>query len=186
MLKVRQNFLEHAANLVASAERVLKDDGYPNIAYHLGILALEEIGKAGMISARAAVGNARDTDWMDKRFGDHVWKIQWAVWSPSLFGKRIDPKDFEKARRFGDWDGSSDTLVASLHRVFAEIIPEQDHRNQLFDIVPPPHRTSEGAFTNAVNAKRLADLYLVLVADRTMAKHMQRSTEQIRKMPASV
>jgi hypothetical protein len=80
-------------------------------------------------------------------------------------------------KHFGDWDGSNDTLVASLHRVFAEIIPEQDHRNQLFDIVPPPHRTTEAAFTNAVNAKRLADLYLVLVADRTMAKHKQRSTE---------
>ncbi|MCK9918596.1 AbiV family abortive infection protein [Microbacteriaceae bacterium K1510] len=100
MLKVRQICLEHAADLVASAERVLSDNGYPNIAYHLGILALEEIGKAGMISSRAAVGNARDTAWMDRRLEDHVWKIQWAVWSPTLGGQRIDPKEFEEARRF--------------------------------------------------------------------------------------
>jgi AbiV family abortive infection protein len=91
--------LSHAANLIAAAERVLKDNGFPNIAYHLALLALEEIGKASMISSRAALGNARDADWMDKRFEDHVWKIQWAVWSPALNG-RIDPADFEEARRF--------------------------------------------------------------------------------------
>ncbi len=52
-----------------------------------------------MISSRAVVGTARDTDWMGKRFDDHVWKIQWAVWTPSLAG-RIDPKEFEEARQF--------------------------------------------------------------------------------------
>ena len=53
-----------------------------------------------MIASRAVVGTARDSDWMENRFGDHVWKIQWAVWTPSLTGGRIDPKDFEEARRF--------------------------------------------------------------------------------------
>lgn len=98
-VRLRQLCLEHAADLVASAERLLPGNGFPNIAYHLAILALEEIGKAGMISSRAVVGTARDTDWMNKRFDDHVWKIQWAVWTPSLAG-RIDPKQFEEARQF--------------------------------------------------------------------------------------
>ena len=99
-LKARQLCLEHAADLIAASDRVIADEGYPNIAYHLGVLALEEIGKAGMISSRAAVGTARDTGWMDKRLDDHIFKLQWAVWSPSLGGKRIDPKEFEEARRF--------------------------------------------------------------------------------------
>lgn len=72
----------------------------PNIAYHLAILALEEIGKAGMIASRAVVGSKLDTDWMEKRFNDHAWKLQWAVWSCGFAGSRIDPKEFEEARRF--------------------------------------------------------------------------------------
>lgn len=98
-VRLHQLCLEHAADLVASAERVLAGTGFPNIAYHPAILALEEIGKAGMISSRAVIGAARDTDWISKRFDDHVWKIQWAVWTPSLVG-RIDPQQFEEARQF--------------------------------------------------------------------------------------
>lgn len=99
-LKTRRICLEHASDLVASAERVFEDNRFANIAYHLAILALEEIGKAGMIASRAVVGSKRDTDWMDKRFDDHVWKLQWAVWSRGFTGRRIDPKDFEEARHF--------------------------------------------------------------------------------------
>jgi AbiV family abortive infection protein len=98
--RVRELCLKHAADLIASAERVIKDDGFPNIAYPLAVLALEEIGKAGMVVSRAVIGGARDTDWMNNRFDDHVWKIQWAVWSQGFLGNRIDPKDFEEARRF--------------------------------------------------------------------------------------
>jgi AbiV family abortive infection protein len=97
--RLRDICLSHADDLIRSAERVLHD-GYPNIAYHLAVLALEEIGKAGMIVSRAAIGDARDNNWMDKRFDDHIWKILWAVWSRGMSGQRIDPKDFEEARKF--------------------------------------------------------------------------------------
>ena len=77
--------LDHASDLIASAQRVLDGNGFPNIAYHLAILALEEIGKGGMIASRMAVGAVRDTDWIE---------------NPSLAGGRLNPKDFEEARRF--------------------------------------------------------------------------------------
>ncbi len=99
-LKLRQDCLEHARDLLAAAERVFAKNEYANIAYHLGILALEEIGKAGMLAARAVVGGKRSTDWMEKRFDDHVWKLMWAAWSAGLGSGKIDPKDFEEARRF--------------------------------------------------------------------------------------
>jgi AbiV family abortive infection protein len=98
----RQLCLDHARDLIASAERLLPDDGgYPNIAYHLAILAMEEIGKAGMLGARAVVNGALDSGWMDKRLDNQLWKLMWGVWSPSLSGK-IDPKAFEEARRFAE------------------------------------------------------------------------------------
>jgi AbiV family abortive infection protein len=99
-LKLRQDCLDHARDLLAAAERVFVDEAFANIAYHLGILALEEIGKAGMFGARAVLGDKRSTDWMEKRFDDHVWKMMWAVWSGGLSSGKIDPKDFEQARRF--------------------------------------------------------------------------------------
>jgi len=58
-LRQRQLCLDHAGDLIASAERLLPNEGgYPNIAYHLAILAMEEIGKAGMLGARAVVKRA--------------------------------------------------------------------------------------------------------------------------------
>ena len=68
---------------------------------------------------------------------------------------------------FGDWDRQEDALLASLHEVFAEIIPEQEHRNIIF--VPLKGATSEGALADAISAKRITDLYLVLTADRIKA-----------------
>ncbi len=69
----RSRCLNHAGNLIAAAERVLADDNaYPNIAYHLAILAMEEIGKAGMLASRAVIGAALDCERLQKRFDDHV------------------------------------------------------------------------------------------------------------------
>ena len=94
--------LDHARDLITSAEMLLPaSGGYPNIAYHLAILALEEVGKAGMLGARAVTKDGFDTAWMDKRLDSHVWKLMWGVWAPTLSGK-IDPKDFEEARHFAE------------------------------------------------------------------------------------
>lgn len=101
-LRQRQLCLDQARDLIASAERLLPGDGgYPNIAYHLAILAMEEIGKAGMLGTRAVVKGTLDSGWMDKRLDNHVWKLMWGVWSPSLSGK-IEPKAFEEARQFAE------------------------------------------------------------------------------------
>jgi hypothetical protein len=83
-------------------------------------------------------------------------------------------------RHFADWDGTDGTLIPSLHRVFESVIPDPDHRNLIFGVLTPPHQTTEGPFADAMSAKRLADLYLVLVADRLMAARMRR------EMPSSV
>ena len=66
----RRRCLDHAGNLIAAAERVLADDNaYPNIAYHLAILAMEEIGKAGMLASRAVIGAALDGERIIARVG---------------------------------------------------------------------------------------------------------------------
>ncbi|MDH4100865.1 MAG: AbiV family abortive infection protein [Nitrospirota bacterium] len=106
--------LDHARDLIASAERVLaSDNAYPNIAYHLAILAMEEIGKAGMLCARGVTGGAWDTSWIDRRLDDHIWKLMWAIWSPSLSGGKIDPESFKEARQFAE--STHDRRMAGLY-----------------------------------------------------------------------
>lgn len=102
-LQQRALCLEHALDLVSSAERVRGDDNaFLNIVYHLAILALEEIGKAGMLAARASVGEKLHSDKLVHRMDDHAYKLMWAVWSPSMASGRLDPRDFEEARQFAE------------------------------------------------------------------------------------
>jgi AbiV family abortive infection protein len=135
-LRQRQLCFDHARDLIASAERLLPEDGgYPNIAYHLAILALEEVGKAGMLAARAVAKDALDTAWMDKRLDNHVWKLMWGVWSPSLSG-RIDPKDFEEALRFAETTHAR--RISGLYVDYGEDLAAAPPR----EAVRPEHATS--------------------------------------------
>ena len=79
-------------------------------------------------------------------------------------------------KHFGDWDGNDTNFIASLHRVFESIIPELAHRDLLFAILEPSYRTTESPIADAVSAKRIADLYLVLVADRIISDHLRQNT----------
>jgi AbiV family abortive infection protein len=144
----RRLCLEHARDLIASAERVLGgDNAHPNIAYHLGILALEEIGKAGMISARAVGKKGLDASWIEKRLDDHVWKLMWAIWSPSLLTGEIDPKSFEEARRFAE--STHARRMAGLYVDYAEGSAS----------VPPRYAVSLDHAMSVVNlSKTLLDL----------------------------
>jgi AbiV family abortive infection protein len=99
----RRLCLDHAGDLIAAAERVIgNDSAYSNIAYHLAILAMEEIGKAGLLGCRAVIGESLDAQKLESRLGDHVYKLLWALWSPSILGGKLDPKDFEEARVFAE------------------------------------------------------------------------------------
>jgi AbiV family abortive infection protein len=93
--KVRAACYAHATDLLNAAAKLLDEPSTPNLAYHLALLALEEIGKAGLIGGRAAFGSARDSAWMDKWLSSHSRKLLWALWTP--FGK-IDPANFTEAK----------------------------------------------------------------------------------------
>lgn len=71
--------LDHATDLATAAERVFADDqAYPNIAYHLAILAMEEIGKAGMLASLAIAGNV-----LNRRL------VTFEISSPTYYRRRL-------------------------------------------------------------------------------------------------
>ncbi len=103
VLRQREACLDHADDLVSSAERILQgEDSFPNIAYHLALLALEEIGKSQLIVSRAVTGQHRESSWIDKRLDNHVFKMLWAIWSSTLFTGPVEPRRFEDAKRFAE------------------------------------------------------------------------------------
>jgi AbiV family abortive infection protein len=90
--------LDQAEDFIEAATRV-EAAAYPHIVYHLGLLALEEVGKANMMGAMIATNRDEDADFFDKALNSHRRKLQWAIWSPA---QRFDPADFEEACRFAD------------------------------------------------------------------------------------
>jgi AbiV family abortive infection protein len=94
-VKIRAACHAHASDLIEAAAKLLEQPPKPNLAYHLALLALEEIGKAGLIVAQAAIGSRRDSARFEKSLSSHSRKLQWAIWSPLT---KIDPKQFSQAR----------------------------------------------------------------------------------------
>jgi AbiV family abortive infection protein len=93
IINSRSACLSHAEDLIRSAKRILADEKLPNISYHLGVLALEEIGKSTLIVMGHFANQSDDTGWNPQNFyDDHVKKLFWATWDPS-FGREKITKD---------------------------------------------------------------------------------------------
>jgi AbiV family abortive infection protein len=90
----------NARDLLRAARRVLDDEKLPNIAFHLAIFALEEVGKAALLGARAIARSVEDeTVFIDNRLGDHIFKLFWALWTPSFARGNVSKEEFENLRR---------------------------------------------------------------------------------------
>ena len=97
--RARTLCLDQAESFIAAADRLGGGAKWRHIVYHLSLLALEEVGKASMLSARTIGHDSLDGTWIERSFDNHKRKLQWAIWSPMV---RIDPTDFEAARQFAD------------------------------------------------------------------------------------
>jgi len=84
--------LSHAQDLLSESKRILDEKKLPNIAYHLAVIALEEIGKSELVAMNHLSQTQKDTQFGEKYFEDHVRKLFWALWGPS-FGREVLTKD---------------------------------------------------------------------------------------------
>jgi AbiV family abortive infection protein len=89
----------NARDLLRAAKRVLNDEKLANVAFHLTILALEEVGKAALLGARGIAHSVEDeTVFLDNRLGDHVFKLFWALWTPNFARGSVSKEEFESLR----------------------------------------------------------------------------------------
>jgi len=89
----------NARDLLRAAKRLLEDERLPNISFHLAVLALEEVGKAVMLGTRDVMRAVDgETIFVDKRLDDHVFKLFWALWTPSFARGNVSREEFESLR----------------------------------------------------------------------------------------
>jgi AbiV family abortive infection protein len=89
----------NARDLLRAAKCVLDDEKLPNVAFHLTLLALEEVGKAALLGARGIARSVEDeTVFIDNRLDDHVFKLFWALWTPNFARGKVSKDEIESLR----------------------------------------------------------------------------------------
>lgn len=86
--------LDHTADSLKGA-RALYDAGLHHFAYHLALLALEEIGKLEVILIGRVSTEENAVSFKKKFMDDHVGKIFWAFWGPTFTIDLMQPKQIE-------------------------------------------------------------------------------------------
>jgi AbiV family abortive infection protein len=87
ILQTRDACLQNADDMLTASRSVLEQKLY-NIAYHLAVIALEEIGKACMLGM-SGVKEYQDGEGDLKFIDDHIKKIFWALFDLSFIDKPL-------------------------------------------------------------------------------------------------
>jgi AbiV family abortive infection protein len=95
---MRRGTLAHAADLLQAAELVMKGK-QDHIAYHLAVIAMEEIGKATLVAfdTESTMSN-RDVQISFRQYDDHEKKLFWALFVPLMIHTVGDPKGIDALR----------------------------------------------------------------------------------------
>ena len=81
--------IKHARALLESA-RAVQEAGHPNIAYHLAVLTLEELGRRELIGVRTVTDSRPiPPGWVQKHTQDHIKKLFWCFFGGSFFADHL-------------------------------------------------------------------------------------------------
>lgn len=133
--------LNHAAGLLDGARRLLAEPSLPHLSFHLSILALEEVGKAGLYIMEAlAAAHQKDAGWLHKALENHEKKIFHALWGSTFGRQELSAQQIEQ------------------HRALAAYLHAQRKLGLYVDVVDdvPSDPTVQVSNTDAKNAVGLA------------------------------
>lgn len=100
VIQIRKKCLSNAESLLAVAEREL-NKGVDHICFHLALLALEEIGKAILVTIGFTVSIAeadKERGGLRVAFDDHVKKIFWSLWGGMFRDNKLTKQAIEENR----------------------------------------------------------------------------------------
>jgi AbiV family abortive infection protein len=91
--KIREACLSNAEDLVNSAKSLIENGAF-QVCYHLAALALEEIGKLGLMEVKYNLGRFSEDREYNPDIEDHTKKLFWAFFGMHLAGHKIDPTEY--------------------------------------------------------------------------------------------
>lgn len=92
---LRKTCLANAEELLKAANFLLEKE-IDHVAFHLSVLALEEIGKIELAALKLMVEEKGKDDEINIDYEDHEKKLFWAIWSPSFGRQKITQKQIEE------------------------------------------------------------------------------------------
>ena len=95
--RIREACLSNAEDLINSAKALI-ESGALHVCYHLAVLALEEIGKLGLMEVKYHLGRFSDDSEYNPDIEDHTKKLFWAFFGMHLAGHKIDPAEFNSLK----------------------------------------------------------------------------------------
>jgi AbiV family abortive infection protein len=100
-----------------------------HIAFHLAVLALEEIGKAAMLLGHRAYPHVVEDAELDEsklsdQVADHRKKLFWAMLTPNFNGGVFTPEDFIELKEIAN--DIHFRRIASLYANVDQALPEAD------------------------------------------------------------
>lgn len=140
-LRAVQACWSQAEDLIKAAGIVESAD-LPGIAFHLAVLALEEVGKSEMIQMEAwaaLLGNRSEC--LSKQYDDHLKKLFWAFWGPSMGHELLTAKQAESYRE----------LALSIHDLRLKVLyVNPDNSCQMpLEVIPPKEAQNLISMANA-------------------------------------
>jgi AbiV family abortive infection protein len=152
---------EHAKDLLVIARRELDAGGRPNIVFHLSALAIEEIGKAGLVGMNylAEMRGEVSQSKLDE-MTDHVRKLWWALWSPQIGKHAITREQVESIMGMAQHieDQRKSAIYVSTDR--SEFVPprekiSQDEAHHLLDLATALYEMEKPRGTNNLTDNQL-------------------------------
>jgi AbiV family abortive infection protein len=127
--------IAHAKNLIVSA-RAVQASEQPHIAYHLAVIALEELGRMELLGIQSmASDRPEEANRYDKHIQSHVKKLFWCFLGPSLFSKKITNEELDSITQLAQELHSKRLQVLYIDKatdaltVPSEVIPPEECEN---------------------------------------------------------
>ncbi|WP_276484782.1 AbiV family abortive infection protein [Paraflavitalea pollutisoli] len=122
-MRFRTNCLKNAEEAFQSAIH-LAGKGVNHIAYHLLVLALEEIGKVFVGYTIITRTEKWGKPSVNFGFDDHVKKLFWAIWGPSFGSKTITRQDWESNKQMARQ--LHENRLATLYTAIDDSLPGKE------------------------------------------------------------
>lgn len=99
LLQAAQACVDHARALLESA-RAVQGSGHPNIAYHLAVLALEELGRRELIGVQSVAADQSESPpaWSEKHTQNHVQKLFWCFFGAHFFAEKLSKESLDSLK----------------------------------------------------------------------------------------